>query len=243
MEIDFAMPVNPALLLGFLAMSAVLSLVPGPSVILATGRAITRGRTQAIRIVVGNVIGGIALLVLVVLGLGAIVVASATLFNAVKILGACYLLWLGIRTLLSIRDGAATDLDDATRPAETSTRRALREGFLVGVSNPKSVVALMAILPQFVDSTLGAPALQMMLQHYGTLDATFYPRVDVEPLVFVELLVSSEGIGYLMVWGRQLAQIDLCIVAMLVIGVIGIALELVLRWIESRLQGWRRAAF
>lgn len=62
-------------------------------------------------------------------------------------------------------------------------------------------------------------------------------------LVFVELLVSSEGIGYLMVWGRQLAQIDLCIVAMLVIGVVGIALELVLRWIETRLQGWRRAAF
>ncbi|RZI84790.1 MAG: ABC transporter permease [Rubrivivax sp.] len=62
-------------------------------------------------------------------------------------------------------------------------------------------------------------------------------------LVFVELLVSSEGIGYLMVWGRQLAQIDLCIVAMLVIGAIGIVLELVLRWVESRLQGWRRAAF
>jgi len=62
-------------------------------------------------------------------------------------------------------------------------------------------------------------------------------------LVFVELLVSSEGIGYLMVWGRQLAQIDLCILAMLVIGSIGIALELVLRAIESRLQGWRRAAF
>jgi sulfonate transport system permease protein len=62
-------------------------------------------------------------------------------------------------------------------------------------------------------------------------------------LVFVELLVSSEGIGYLMVWGRQLAQIDLVIVAMLVIGAVGIALELVLRWIESRLQGWRRAAF
>lgn len=62
-------------------------------------------------------------------------------------------------------------------------------------------------------------------------------------LVFVELLVSSEGIGYLMVWGRQLAQIDLCILAMLVIGTVGIALELVLRAIESRLQGWRRAAF
>ena len=157
------MPVDPALLLGFLAMSAVLSLVPGPSVVLATGRAITRGRAQAIRIVVGNVIGGIALLVLVVLGLGAIVVASATLFNAVKMLGACYLLWLGIRTLLSIRHGSAADLDETGRHDEASTRKALREGVLVGVSNPKSVVALVAILPQFVDSSIGAPALQMML--------------------------------------------------------------------------------
>ena len=157
------MPVDPALLLGFLTMSAVLSLVPGPSVVLSTGRAITEGRAQAMPIVVGNVMGGIALLVLVVAGLGAVVVASATLFNAVKILGACYLLWLGIRTLLSIRNGSAVDLGEPARHGTTGTRRAVREGFLVGVSNPKSVVALMALLPQFVDSSIGAPTLQMML--------------------------------------------------------------------------------
>lgn len=62
-------------------------------------------------------------------------------------------------------------------------------------------------------------------------------------LVFVELLASSEGIGYLMVWGRQLAQLDLVMVAMLVIGVVGVALDLVLRKIESRLQRWRLSAF
>lgn len=62
-------------------------------------------------------------------------------------------------------------------------------------------------------------------------------------LVFVELLASSEGIGYLMVWGRQLAQLDLVIVGMLVIGVVGVALDLALRQLESRLQGWRVSAF
>ena len=62
-------------------------------------------------------------------------------------------------------------------------------------------------------------------------------------LVFVELLASSEGIGYLMVWGRQLAQLDLVMVGMLVIGVVGVLLDLALRQIESHLQRWRVAAF
>ena len=62
-------------------------------------------------------------------------------------------------------------------------------------------------------------------------------------LVFVELLASSEGIGYLMVWGRQLAQLDLVIVGMLLIGAIGVALDLALRALEARIGRWRRAAF
>lgn len=62
-------------------------------------------------------------------------------------------------------------------------------------------------------------------------------------LVFVELLASSEGIGYLMVWGRQLAQLDLVIVGMVVIGAVGVGLDLLLRLVEARLGRWRRAAF
>ncbi|HSC79044.1 MAG TPA: ABC transporter permease [Chitinolyticbacter sp.] len=62
-------------------------------------------------------------------------------------------------------------------------------------------------------------------------------------LVFVELLASSEGIGYLMVWGRQLLQLDLVVVAMIAIGAVGLVLDLSLRFAESRLLGWRRGAF
>jgi sulfonate transport system permease protein len=62
-------------------------------------------------------------------------------------------------------------------------------------------------------------------------------------LVFVELLAAGEGVGYLMVWGRQLLQLDLVVVAMLLIGVIGVLLERSLAWLEQRLQGWRRSAF
>jgi len=62
-------------------------------------------------------------------------------------------------------------------------------------------------------------------------------------LVFVELLASSEGIGYLIVWGRQLSQPDLVVAGMVVIGAVGVLLDLALRWLESRVQRWRRAAF
>lgn len=62
-------------------------------------------------------------------------------------------------------------------------------------------------------------------------------------LVFVELLASSEGIGYLMVWGRQLAQLDLVMVGMLVVGLVGVVLDIALRQLEARLQRWRHSAF
>ncbi|CAN7356967.1 ABC transporter permease [Rhizobacter sp. LjRoot28] len=62
-------------------------------------------------------------------------------------------------------------------------------------------------------------------------------------LVFVELLASSEGIGYLMVWGRQLGQLDLVVVGMVVIGAVGVGLDLLLRWAEASMLGWRRTAF
>lgn len=61
-------------------------------------------------------------------------------------------------------------------------------------------------------------------------------------LVFVELLASSEGIGYLMVWGRQLMQLDLVFVGVIVIGIVGVTLDLSLRWLEARLQSWRHTA-
>jgi len=62
-------------------------------------------------------------------------------------------------------------------------------------------------------------------------------------LVFVELLASSEGIGYLIVWGRQLSQPDLVVAGMVVIGTVGVLLDLALRGVESRVQRWRRSAF
>ena len=157
------MLVNPALVGGFLLLSALLSAIPGPSVLLETSRAITRGRRSAMWIVLGNALGGLVLLTLVLTGLGAIVATSAKLFLIVKYAGAGYLLWLGIQSIRSAHAAGAQLLE--TTPGETPARRAtaVRQGFLVGVANPKSIASLMAILPQFVDPVLGNPALQMLI--------------------------------------------------------------------------------
>ncbi|WP_134123596.1 LysE family translocator [Kribbella kalugense] len=157
------MPVSPALLVGFVMLSALLSSIPGPSVVLETGRAITHGRSSALWIVLGNAIGGMMLLGLVLAGLGAVVAASAHLFVIVKILGALYLLWLGVRSLLAARAGSTNEFAAVAEPSATSRRRLVRQGFLVGVANPKSIVSLMAILPQFVDHTRGDATLQMLI--------------------------------------------------------------------------------
>lgn len=155
--------VNPGLVVGFLLLSALLSMIPGPSVLLETSRAITQGRRPAMWIVLGNALGGMALLALVLTGLGAIVATSATLFLVVKIAGACYLLWLGVQSLLSAR-GTGSELEASPAAGSSATGvMAVRQGFTVGVSNPKSIVSLMAVLPQFVDHQLGDPTLQMLI--------------------------------------------------------------------------------
>lgn len=157
------MPVNVSLLVGFLALSAVLSAIPGPSVLLASSRAITRGRRQAMWIVLGSGAGGIFLLALVLAGLGAIVSASAKLFMVVKFAGALYLLWLGIQAIRSARTLSETPDFPEDPGIADSPLLALRQGFLVGAVNPKSIVSLMAMLPQFVDHRIGAPVLQMAI--------------------------------------------------------------------------------
>ncbi|GAB2685992.1 LysE family translocator [Barrientosiimonas humi] len=119
-------------------------------------------------IMFGNAMGGMVLLALVLAGLGVIVATSAKLFLVVKIAGACYLLFLGVQSLLAARHAEPDHQVEsmtgapATRTAKTRTAE-IRQGVTVGVANPKSIVSLMAILPQFVDHSLGSPTLQMLI--------------------------------------------------------------------------------
>lgn len=157
------MPVNMTMLAGFVALSAVLSAIPGPSVLLGTSRAITHGRLAGMGVVAGNALGGLVLLAVVLLGLGAIVASSAKVFFLVKIAGAAYLLWLGVHTLWAAHRSGADRFELGTGASEPSRQPTLRQGFVVGIANPKSIVSLMAILPQFVDDTMGHATVQMLV--------------------------------------------------------------------------------
>ncbi|MFD9701665.1 LysE family translocator [Lentzea sp. NPDC059081] len=170
------MPVNPSLAAGFLLLSALLSAIPGPSVLLETSRAVTRGRRPAMWIVLGNAVGGLVLLGLVLVGLGAVIAASAQLFLVVKIAGAAYLLWLGVQSLRGARHAEPEPPAESATGASFTGIAAARQGFAVGVANPKSIVSLMAILPQFVDHDLGHPALQMLV--IGVLGAVAQALIE-----------------------------------------------------------------
>jgi threonine/homoserine/homoserine lactone efflux protein len=136
----------------------VLILIPGPSVLFVVGRGVALGRRAALATVLGNS-GGLALqALLVALGVGSILQESVTAFTIVKLVGAAYLVVLGVRMLRS-RRRLATVADAAIEPK--SGGRILREGFVVGATNPKGAVIFTAVLPQFVDRAAGHVPVQL----------------------------------------------------------------------------------
>jgi threonine/homoserine/homoserine lactone efflux protein len=147
-------------LLTYAVVSLVLIAVPGPSVLFAVGRALARGRRPALASVVGNAFGVYIVAVLVALGLGSLIARSDMLFSFVKYAGAAYLIHLGVSAIRHRRDLAAAL--DAEAPS-TSTLRAAREGFVVGLANPKALILFGAILPQFVNRTARHVPMQMLI--------------------------------------------------------------------------------
>jgi threonine/homoserine/homoserine lactone efflux protein len=142
----------------FLVASILFIQVPGPSLLFTIGRALTVGRREALLSVVGNAIGLVAQVVLVAIGLGAVVAASATAYTAIKVLGAAYVVWLGIQAIRHRAD-ARLAMENAA-PARRG--HPVRIGFTVGATNPKTIVFFVAFLPQFTDPT-GPVALQTVV--------------------------------------------------------------------------------
>jgi threonine/homoserine/homoserine lactone efflux protein len=149
-------------LAAFAAVSFAIIIIPGPSVMFVIGRALSLGRRAALVTVAGNALGFYVQVVLVALGLGAIVESSVAVFTAIKLIGAIYLVWLGVQAIVHRRANAS--LSTAADGADVaSTHRSLFvDGFVVGVANPKTIVFFAAILPQFVQAG-GAPAGVQML--------------------------------------------------------------------------------
>ena len=147
-------------LAAFAAMSFLLIVVPGPSVLFVVGRALAHGRRAALTSVVGNTLGALVLVVAVALGVGSVVARSVLVFTALKLAGAAYLVYLGVRAVR--RRGSLQAAFAAGSPARGGLRT-LWDGFAVGVANPKTIVFFAAVLPQFVDRAQGHVPVQMLL--------------------------------------------------------------------------------
>ena len=148
-------------LLAFGLAALVLIAVPGPSVVFVIGRALAYGRAVALATVLGNSLGLLVILVLVAGGLGVVVRESIAVFTVLKLLGAAYLVYLGAQAIRHRRGYDAGR--DAVPAAPLSRARALRQGFVVGVSNPKAFMIFAAVLPQFVDRGRGHLPGQMVV--------------------------------------------------------------------------------
>ena len=152
------MPVTSDHLLGFALAALVIIAIPGPSVLFIVGRALSYGRGVALLTVAGNTAGLAVVMTLVAFGLGALVAESVTVFTVLKLVGAAYLIWLGVQ---AIRHGRFTDTDGGAPPLSRAT--ALRQGFTVGATNPKAFAMAAAVLPQFVSREDGAVTAQMLV--------------------------------------------------------------------------------
>ncbi len=147
--------------LAFGVAALVLIAIPGPSVVFTIGRALAYGWRVALATVVGNTLGLLAIVVLVAVGLGVVVEESIVVYTAIKLAGAAYLVWLGVQAIRHRRSfGTAAD---SSAPRHLGVVTAARQGFVVGVSNPKAFMIIGAVLPQFVDRVAGQVTSQMLL--------------------------------------------------------------------------------
>lgn len=146
-------------LLAFSLAAFLLIVVPGPSVLFAVSRALAYGRRVALATVLGGAAGSFTAAAAVALGIGAVVQTSAVAYTVIKLAGAAYLIYLGVQALRhrgALRAALAESRDRADR-------RSWWEGFVVGVTNPKTAVFFAAVLPQFVDPSAGSAGAQMVV--------------------------------------------------------------------------------
>lgn len=141
----------------------IIIVIPGPSVVFTIGRALAYGRGVALATVAGNTLGLVTIVALVALGLGVVVQESIIVFTVLKLAGAAYLVWLGYEAVRRRKEFLSGDGAAALAGTPMTWVRAVRQGYVVGASNPKGYMMLAAVLPQFVDRGEGHVQLQMLL--------------------------------------------------------------------------------
>lgn len=151
------MPIWSTLVL-FAAAASILVFTPGPNTLYIIARSVQRGRTAGIISSLGVEVGTLIHITAAAFGISALLMSSAVAFNIVKYAGAAYLIYLGIKTLLTREKPAVAKVVE-----ERSLSRAFSQAVLVNVLNPKSAMFFFAFLPQFVDPKRGVAAAQILL--------------------------------------------------------------------------------
>ncbi len=149
---------NETLLIGFIAAALVVLLIPGPGVLYVIARSASQGVRAGLASALGLSIGALVHVATAAAGLSAILLTSATMFGVVKLLGAAYLIYLGLITLFAAHRAPRVD-----PPCPLPLRRLIVDGVIVSVFNPKIPVFFLAFLPQFIVPSAGSASLQILL--------------------------------------------------------------------------------
>lgn len=165
--------------IAFTLATAALLTLPGPSVMLMVSAALAHGRRAAWVTVPGVMLGDFVAMTASMAGAGAILAASAALFTALKLIGAAYLIWLGIRLWRAPTTDPEDDMAEA--PKHGGPRALFQNAFVVTALNPKTIVFFVAFMPQFIDPSM--PALPQI----ATLEATFLTLAAINGAIWVML--------------------------------------------------------
>jgi threonine/homoserine/homoserine lactone efflux protein len=153
---------TPSTIWIFCLAATALIVIPGPAVLYVVAQSVGQGRRAGVVSAFGVATGGLVHVIGATIGISGLLLSSATLFSAVKLIGAGYLIYLGMRRL------TGRDAGVLTAPAERRSRRRLyRDGAVVNILNPKTALFFYAFLPQFLDPDRGSVALQSLF--LGTL--------------------------------------------------------------------------
>ncbi|MBL6081013.1 LysE family translocator [Belnapia sp. T18] len=161
----------------YVAAALLLAITPGPGIFYVAARTLAGGRAEGVASSFGTGLGGMVHVLAGSLGVSAIVLASAELFTALKLIGSAYLLWIGFRTIQSARRDASTILNGAAMAPPVGPHRAFREGVLVEALNPKTAAFFLAFVPQFVDPAQGSIALQFVV--LGSVSVVLNTLADI----------------------------------------------------------------
>lgn len=167
----------------FAVASAIMLAIPGPTILLVISYALSHGRKVAAATVAGVALGDLTAMTASMLGVGALLAASATLFTVLKWIGAAYLVYLGIKLWRApVGTGAIPEAE-----ANTNAKRIFLHAYVVTALNPKSIVFFVAFLPQFLD-----PAAPQVLQFF-VFEVTFVVLATLNAAAYALLASGARG--------------------------------------------------